>query len=203
MRPLRWFIVDPRIGGQLPNALRTGPSLSRRHQRPSDRATPMLGFHVPPLDEAHRMARVTAVGVRAEADLDERDDAAVDFDNEENERRRARGSARQNRIRVLRVFGRGLIGPEGTEEACHDLEIGEDCTSDHGIHRVLPSLAAGRQTDRTRIPLESVRVIALPDDLADRRAPERIVADLLRHAVDVEFTEALSFELRGTGVTAV
>jgi hypothetical protein len=70
MSPLRGFIVDPRVGRHLYATLPTRPVLGGLNESAADSPVPMRLLNIPALQEADRLVRIAAIGVRPEAGED-------------------------------------------------------------------------------------------------------------------------------------
>ena len=68
--------------------------------RASDTASPVLGLHVPPLNEAHGLSRIATFGMRAQSNFDETDRGVPELSQEEHEGQGAEGLALQDGFNV-------------------------------------------------------------------------------------------------------
>jgi hypothetical protein len=69
MSALRWLVVGPSVRRDLRATVRACPVLGGPCERSTDPAPPVVWLHVPPFDEAHRLAPVAAVRVGTQPDL--------------------------------------------------------------------------------------------------------------------------------------
>ncbi len=93
------------------------PSLPPPASAPHIARATLLRLHVPALDEADRAAGVAAVRVGAKPDLDETDDHAIGFGDEEQQRAACwSGVPARTRAASAAMLVQGSVGPQRQEE---------------------------------------------------------------------------------------
>src|SRR5690348_15260312 len=126
MGTLRYFVVDPCIGGDFNTSVTTRPVFRGRNKPlPYSLISIILG-DVPSFDIANRMRGVAAIGVRAQINFHESDYSAVTrFSDQDDQGHCQRGPAFENGDHFKVVLFSGRVGPERRTHAHQMLAIRE------------------------------------------------------------------------------
>ena len=133
MSALRRLVVGPGVGGELRASLLGRPRLRPLREQATHATAAGVRRHEPPFDEPTRPRRVAAVGVRAQTDFDETDEAAAVLRDEKGLGRSTAGVAVDQGDDLLAVLGDRAFGPEGRAQITDGVGVGgAGGTDQHG-----------------------------------------------------------------------